>query len=50
MINKQGYEPTFEERFVIETVLNNFERKHINDENGKGKRLIRYDFLHRDFE
>lgn len=50
MVNKQGFEPTFEERLVIETILCNFEKRYQNVENSKGKRLIRYEFLHRDFE
>ncbi len=50
LVNKQGYEPSFEERLVIETILYNFERRYQNLENSKGKRLIRAEFMNRDFE
>lgn len=49
MINAQGYEPTEEQRFVIEYLLCGFESRHKDDENSKGKRLIRHKYLNRGY-
>lgn len=49
-INKQGYEPTFEERFAIETLLYSFEYRYKDKYTSNGKRLIKYEFMNRDFE
>ena len=47
IINKQRKEPTQEQRETIEYLLQEFESKHINDKNSKGKRLIKYEYLQR---
>ena len=46
-INSQKYEPTLEQREIIEYLLTQFEKKHIEDTNSKGKRLIREKYLER---
>lgn len=47
LVNRQGYEPTLEQREIIEYLLTQFEKKHIEDTNSKGKRLIREKYLER---
>lgn len=44
-VNKQGYEPTLEQREIIEYLLSEFERAHKDDRNSKGKRLIKEEYL-----
>lgn len=47
MINEQGYEPTKEQREVIEYLLREFERLHKSDKGSKGKTLIQRKYLQR---
>ena len=47
IVNKQGYEPTGEQREIIEYLLREFEKVHRKDKNSKGKRLIQYKYLQR---
>ncbi len=47
LVNKQGYEPTREQREIIEYLLNEFEKVHRKDKNSKGKKLIQYKHLQR---
>ena len=49
-INRQGHEPTFEERFAIESLLYNFEYRYKDKYTSRGKKLIKYEFMNRDFE
>lgn len=44
-VNSQGYEPTLEQREIIEYLLTQFEKKHIEDRNSKGERLIKDKYL-----
>lgn len=44
-VNKQGYEPTEEQREIVEYFLQGFEREHKYDKNAKGKRLIKDKYL-----
>lgn len=46
-INQQRYEPTQEQREILEYILQQFEKEHINDKNAKGKKLIQYKYLKR---
>lgn len=48
-VNKQGYEPTWEQREIIEYLLCEFERVHANDISSKGKLLIQQKYYHRGF-
>ena len=50
MINAQGYEPTREQREVMEYLLREFERVHKWDKGSKGKLLIQRKYLERGFE
>ena len=50
MINAQGYEPTREQREVVEYLLKEFERGHRWDKGSKGKLLIQRKYLERSFE
>ena len=47
IINKQGYEPSYEQREIIEYLLQEFEYKHKEDKNSKGKLLIREEYTKR---
>ena len=47
IINKQLHEPNPDQRFVIEYLLKEFERNHIEDKNSKGKLLIKKEWLER---
>lgn len=47
LVNRQGYEPTPEQRDIVEYLLKEFERVHRNDKNSKGKSLIQYKYLKR---
>ena len=47
LVNKQGYEPTREQREIIEYLLREFEKVHKKDRNYKGKPLIQYRYLQR---
>lgn len=49
-VNRQGYEPTQEQREIIEYLLQQFEKKHKNDTSSKGKKLIKYEYLQRGME
>lgn len=49
MINAQGYEPTREQREVMEYLLREFERVHKWDKGSKGKLLIQRKYLERGF-
>ena len=44
-VNHQRYEPTSEQRAIIEYLLSEFEYKHRNDKNSKGKKLIKESYL-----
>lgn len=44
-INQQQYEPTREQREIIECILKEFENEHMQDKNSKGKILIRRDYM-----
>lgn len=48
-INKQRYEPTQEQREIIEYLLQEFEKVHRWDKNSKGKILIQRKYLERSF-
>lgn len=47
LVNKQEYEPTLEQREIIEYLLRQFEDKHRSDKNSKGKLLIKHNYLER---
>lgn len=46
-VNQQGYEPTKEQREIIEYLLQQFEEEHKFDKSSKGKPLIKYKYLER---
>lgn len=46
-INDQKYEPTLEQREIIEYLLQEFEYQHKNDKNSKGKILIKREYKQR---
>ncbi len=46
-INQQRYEPTLEQREIIEYFLRQFETEHIRDKNSKGDLLIKSKYLDR---
>lgn len=46
-INDQKYEPTQEQREIIEYLLQEFEYQHRNDKNSKGKILIKREYKDR---
>lgn len=46
-INQQQYEPTREQREIIECILREFENEHMQDKNCKGKILIKEEYLKR---
>lgn len=46
-VNFQRYEPTTEQRCMLEYLLCEFERKHKNDKTKKGKDLILFKYLDR---
>lgn len=46
-INQQRYEPTLEQREIIEYFLRQFETEHIRDKNSKGDLLIKHKYLDR---
>lgn len=46
-INQQRYEPTQEQREIIEYLLQEFEKVHKNDKNSKGKTIIQYKYRQR---
>lgn len=46
-INDQKYEPTLEQREIIEYLLQEFEYQHRNDKNSKGKILIKREYKER---
>ena len=47
LVNEQGYEPTREQREIIEYLLNEFETIHRKDKSSKGKILIQRKYLNR---
>lgn len=47
IVNQQEYEPTREQREIIEYLLKEFEKVHRNDKNSKGKPLIQYKYKKR---
>lgn len=47
IINNQLYEPTKEQREIIEYLLQDFEYQHRNDKNSKGKSLIKREYKQR---
>lgn len=47
LINKQGHEPTKEQREVIEYLLREFEKIHRWDKNSKGKLLLQRKYIER---
>ncbi len=46
-VNQQEYEPTREQREIIEYLLTEFEKVHKWDKNSKGKPLIQYKYKKR---
>lgn len=48
-INKQGYEPTKEQREIIEYLLKEFEKVHKWDKGCNGKLLLQRKYLNRSF-
>lgn len=46
-INQQKYEPTQEQREILEYMLRQFENKHRFDKGSKGKILIKHKYLER---
>lgn len=50
LVNAQGYEPTREQREIIEYLLREFEKVHKNDKNSKGKVLVQHKYLNRGFK
>jgi len=46
-INNQRFEPTREQREIIEYLLQKFEKEHKEDKTSKGKQLIKYKYLER---
>lgn len=47
VVNNQLYEPTLEQREILEYLLQEFEYKHRNDKNSKGKTLIKREYKQR---
>lgn len=48
-VNQQGYEPTTEQRQIIEYLLSEFEKVHKWDKGSKGKLLIQRKYYQRNF-
>ena len=48
-VNEQGYEPTSEQRDIVEYLLKEFEKIHKNDKNAKGKTLIQWKYRQREW-
>lgn len=46
-VNSQGYEPEYEQRLIIESLLSSFELVHRWDKGSKGKLLIKRKYLER---
>lgn len=46
-VNYQGYEPEYEQRLIIESLLSTFESVHRWDKGSKGKLLIKRKYLER---
>lgn len=46
-VNSQGYEPEYEQRLIIESLLFSFESVHRWDKGSKGKLLIKRKYLER---
>ena len=49
-INTQGYEPTIEQREIIESILQEFENNHRWDKGYGGKLLIKKKYLSREYK
>ncbi len=49
IVNTQGYEPTSEQRIIIEYLLKEFEDIHRWDKGSKGNILIKHKYLERGF-
>lgn len=47
IINTQQYEPTQDQREILECILLDFEHKHENDRTIKGKKLIKREYKER---
>lgn len=47
IVNEQGYEPTREQREIIEYLLREFENVHRYDRGSKGSLLIKHKYLER---
>lgn len=48
IINRQQYEPTREQREIVEYLLGQFEILHKDSKNSKGKALIKWNYKQRD--
>lgn len=48
IINRQQYEPTREQREIVEYLLGQFEILHKDSKNSKGKTLIKWNYKQRD--
>jgi len=46
-VNIQGYEPEYEQRLIIESLLSTFESVHRWDKGSKGKLLVKRKYLER---
>lgn len=46
-VNSQGYEPEYEQRLIIESLLSSFESVHRWDKGSKGKLLVKRKYLER---
>lgn len=47
LYNKQGYNPTPEQRHLMAMLINEFEDRHREDTNSKGKKLLREEYTKR---
>lgn len=47
LINNQQFEPTKDQREIIEYILQDFEYHHRNDKTSKGKKLIKQEYKQR---
>lgn len=50
IINRQRHAPTPDQREIIDYLLNEFYELHKYDKNSKGKTLIKYDYVRRDWK
>ena len=49
MINQQGYEPTEEQRKIVEYLLGEFEHIHRWDKGSKGRLILKHKYLEREY-